>query len=238
MNGNEYLKKFKVAFSIFAVGIILFIILLIQVIPKLQEVTRIQKDTQSQSEALADAERKLEEMQKALTEKKETGDVYLKAFYKPINEGLDSEAVISEEFAEILQIMRENKIKTRAIKYDYDPQDDNFVKSVPNQFHVCRITTDMVATYTEFESFLRDLYRHEHFLDISKIEIVPYQKNKKILLINLQIKLYAQKDPSSEPVVRKTESQKTTDTPPNIVQNSQRVQSEAGVTPAINAEEL
>ena len=37
------------------------------------------------------------------------------------------------------------------------------------------------------------MYKHEHFLEISKVEILPYEKNKRILLINLQLKLYAQK---------------------------------------------
>ena len=55
----------------------------------------------------------------------------------------------------------------------------------------------MIATYSNFANFLRELYKHEHFLEISKIEIAPYEKNKRILLVNLQIKLYAQKDPSS-----------------------------------------
>ena len=90
--------------------------------------------------------------------------------------------------------MRDNKVKARSIKYDYDPQDDNFVKNAGAKYHVCRITADMVANYSNFEGFLRDLFKHEHFLEISKLEIVPYQKDKKILLINLQIKLYAQKN--------------------------------------------
>ena len=55
----------------------------------------------------------------------------------------------------------------------------------------------MIANYSDFANFVRELYKHEHFLDISKIEIVPYQKNKRILLISFQIKLYAQRDPSS-----------------------------------------
>ena len=52
----------------------------------------------------------------------------------------------------------------------------------------------MIANYANFAGFLRELYKHEHFLDITNIEILPYQKNKRILLINLQFKLYAQKD--------------------------------------------
>jgi hypothetical protein len=55
----------------------------------------------------------------------------------------------------------------------------------------------LIGTYTEFENFLRELFKHEHFLEISSIEIKPYQKNKRILLISMQVKLYAQRDPSS-----------------------------------------
>ena len=51
----------------------------------------------------------------------------------------------------------------------------------------------MIADYKHFQAFLRDLYKHEHFLEISNIEIVPYEKDKKILLIKSQIKLYSQK---------------------------------------------
>ena len=122
----------------------------------------------------------------------------IKEFFKPVNgAGLDTEAIISDEFGEILQLMRENKIKARSFKYEYDPNDDNFVKYVGNKYHVCRVSADMVATYSQFENFMRDLFKHEHFLEISTVEVTPYQKNKRILLINLKIKLYAQRDPNS-----------------------------------------
>ena len=107
---------------------------------------------------------------------------------------MDTEAAIADEFAEILQLIRDNKIKTRSVKYDYDPQDDNFVKNAANRYHVCRVSAEMIASYANFANFLRELYKHEHFLEISKIEIAPYEKNKRILLVSLQIKLYAQKD--------------------------------------------
>jgi len=187
------IKKFQIPLLILFFGILVFILLLVQVIPKLVSVVKLENDTKTESVALADAERKLENLNNEAKEKVEESNSSLKAFYKPVNEGLDSEAAIAEEFAEILQVMRDNKIKTRAIKYDYDLQnEDNFVKNLPNKFHVCRITSDMIGTYTQFESFLRDLYRHEHFLDISTIKIVPYDKDKKILLVSLQLKLYAQ----------------------------------------------
>lgn len=196
-NYEIYIKKFKIALGILAATLALFIVLVAKIVPEVQKINGFQKDYKTQTDNLADQERKLENLRNQAARQETASENILKAIFKPITEGLDTEAAISDEFGEILQLMRQNKIKTRSIKYDYDPQDDNFVKGAASSYHVCKITAEMIATYSEFENFLRELYKHEHFLDISKIEIVPYQKNKRILLISLQIKLYAQRDPSS-----------------------------------------
>lgn len=192
-----YLKKFKIAVSIFAGSIVVFGFLVSKIVPEVQRIIQIQEQHKTQTSTLADTERKLQGLKDNIEAKKIENANMVKAFFKPINGGNDTESVISDEFGEILQIIRVNKIKTRSIKYDYDPQDDNFVKNVGNKYHVCRITAEMIGNYSNFENFLRELYKHEHFLEISKIEIVPYEKNKRILLATLQIKLYAQRDPSS-----------------------------------------
>lgn len=193
-NYNLYLKKFKIAISILAVTLVVLIALVAQTVPKVQKIIEIQDSYKTQTSALADAERKLEAV-KADAEKKEAeNEDIMKMFFKPISDGLDTEAAISDEFGEILQVIRDNKIKARSVKYDYDPQDDNFVKNVGSKYHVCRVTAEMIANYGNFAGFLRELYKHEHFLDISSVEITPYQKNKRILLVSFQFKLYAQKD--------------------------------------------
>lgn len=194
METSVYIKKFKIAIAIVIAAFVLFVLIIAKTIPSIQSYFSLKKEYAESVGKLADAERQLENLKEA-KKQEQTPEVQLaKAFFKPIGSGLDSETAISEEFAEILQVMRDNKVKARSIQYDYDPQDDNFVKNAGAKYHVCRITADMVANYSNFEGFLRDLYKHEHFLEISKLEIVPYQKDKKILLVNLQIKLYAQKN--------------------------------------------
>ena len=115
-----------------------------------------------------------------------------KPFYKPIMEGLDSEAIIAGEFTEILQLIRDSKIKVRSIKYDYKP-DDAFLTNAPDKYNVARLSMEMVSNYTSYNNFLKSLYKHDHFLDIESVEIVPYKKNKTYLLINFKLKLYAKK---------------------------------------------
>lgn len=189
-----YLKKFQIAVAILAVALLVFIGALAKTIPLVGNIVEIQDNYKTQNASLADAERKLQELKDDAAKKEAEDESVLKMFFKPISDGLDKEAAISDEFGEILQVMRDNKIKARSVKYDYDPQDDNFVKNAGAKYHVCRVTAEMIASYGNFAGFLRELYKHEHFLDISSIEILPYQKNKRILLVNLQFKLYAQKD--------------------------------------------
>ena len=194
---NIYFKKFQMAILIFVAAVGAIIFLIYKTVPEVQKIIDIQEQQKIQSASLADAERKLADLRADAERRKVENENLPKLFFKPVNLGLDTEAAISDEFGEILQLIRENKIKTRSIVYEYDPKDDNFVKNVPEKYQVCRITAEMIANYSDFENFLRDLYKHEHYLEISIIEVSPYEKNKRILLINLQLKLYAQRDPST-----------------------------------------
>ena len=116
-----------------------------------------------------------------------------KPFFKPVVGGMDTDAAIAGELEEILQLVRANKIKVRSIETFQDPSDDNFVKGAGSQYNVARLKMEMIANYVNYDNFLKELYKHEHFLDIESAEIVPYKKNKKILLINFHLKLYAKK---------------------------------------------
>lgn len=231
---NIYFKKFQVAILIFAAAVFAIGFLIYKTVPEVQKIIDIQEQQKTQSASLADAERKLADLRADSERRKVENENLPKLFFRPVNMGLDTEAAISEEFGEILQLIRENKIKTRSIVYEYDPKDDNFVKNVPEKYQVCRITAEMIANYSDFENFLRDLYKHEHYLEISKIEIKPYEKNKRILLINLQLKLYAQRDPSTYIPAAAPADEKAGDaqgSSPANVPSPQKIDTSGGISP-------
>lgn len=189
-----YLKKFKVVIFIILATIGTFAYIVSKIVPMVTDIFKVSSEYSTAQDTLKDKERTLESMKEKTAKVNETvKEDPLKAFYKPIEQGLDTEAVIANEFAEILTLIRGNGIKTRSIKYTYDPQDDNFVRNVADKYNVAKLDIEMISTYKDFESFLKELYKHEHFLDIADIEIVPYVKDKKILIIKFQLKLYAQK---------------------------------------------
>ena len=194
---NEKLKKFLVPIVLLVVAFASLFMLGSNAIKNVQSYMKSKSDLETKTTSLQEKKDKLTKLQQqeAAEKKKEeeSAKSITKPFYKPIMSGLDTEAVIAGEFAEILQLIRANKIKVRTIKYDYDPQDDSFVKGAAGAYNVARLNTEIIADYSSFENFLKELYKHEHFLDIQSMEIVPYRKNKSILLVNFKLKLYAKK---------------------------------------------
>lgn len=188
-----YLKKIKSVILILVGTLVIFGVILSRIIPVVSDIFKSTNDYSAAVTSLEDKQRTLENLKEKTAKANEENKDLLKAFYKPIEQGLDTEAVIANEFGEILTLIRANSIKTRSVKYEYDPKDDNFVKNVPTKYNVAKLDIEMIGTYKDFEGFLKELYKHEHFLDISNMEVVPYQKDKKILIIKFQLKLYAQK---------------------------------------------
>ena len=194
MNEIEvYFKKFKSIILILVLTLVVFGYIISKIIPIVTDIVKISQNYKTAVTTLAEKGRTYKNL-KEKTEKAEAENQKTpKAVYKPIEQGMDTESIVANQFAEILTFIRGNAIKTRSIKYEYDPKDDKFVKNVPDKYHVAKLDIEMISTYKEFEGFLKELYKHEHFLDISSIEIIPYDKDKKVLIIKFQLKLYAQK---------------------------------------------
>lgn len=193
---NEKLKQFLIPILIVVATFGMLFMLLSKVANNIQNMLVFKSNIALKNSELATKQSKLEELKKQAQQdaKKDAQSIANdKAFYKPAAEGLDTEAVIVGEFNEILTLIRANKIKVRSMKSDYDPADDVFVKGAPENYNVARLNLEMIADYTSLNNFLKELYKHDHFLDIESVEIVPYKKNKRILLINFKIKLYAKK---------------------------------------------
>lgn len=190
---QEILSKLKLAVAILVLAVIIAVaVIVMNIVPTVQNIMKLNEDYAAQTIVLSEKQKELEDLQLTIKKQEDLSDIE-KQFFVPAEAGLDTEGVIAGEFSEILDLIRSNTIKMRSINYTYDPSDDNFVKGAPQKFNVAQLDMEMIANYKTFENFLRDLYKHEHFLDIAKVEVTPYEKDKSVLLINFTIKLYAQK---------------------------------------------
>jgi len=195
-NKNTPQEILKLPIVLFALMVALIIyIIWTMLVPAVQGYTQAKDSYKTALETLSQKEQELEALKasNAPVANNNSPTGISKEFFKPLESGSDSESVIASEFNEILSLMTSNAIKTRSVKYDYTPDDDAFYKNASDRYSVCKLDMSMIATYSNFKNFIKELYKHEHYLDIARVEIVPYQKNKTILLIDLQLRLYAEK---------------------------------------------
>ncbi len=216
-----YAKKLQLPIMVLVLGLLIAGVLINGLVPKVKDFVKVNSEISTQSKSIEENQKKLEELKDSIKKNAEKKDNPVKAFYKPIESGLDAETIMSEAFGDILKMIRDNSIKTRAVKYDYNPADDKFVKNASSKYNVCTLSLEMIADYKHFQAFLRDLYKHEHFLEISNIEIIPYEKDKTILLIKCGLKLYSQKTDADIAAAASTASsqqqdQGAQDAPPDL----------------------
>ncbi len=190
---KEILMKLKYAVLILVLAALGIIYLVINsIVPTVQSIMDMNEQYAAQTLVLADKQRELDDLKIAVKQQEDMSGVE-KQMFEPAEAGLDAEGVIAGEFSEILEIIRANTVKMRSIDYAYDPSDDKFIQGAPGKFNVAQLNMELISNYKNFENFLKDLYKHEHFLDICKVEVTPYEKDKSVLLINFSIKLYAKK---------------------------------------------
>lgn len=177
-----------IGFMIFA---IVFVVVKMQ--PKVVELINVEKDLRTQTAESQDLDRKLETLKSAEMKKQMQVDKQNKKIYKPGEAGLDAESSFTVIFDDIIEMAKYNSVKVYSIEYVYNPETDEFVKGDPSKYNVCQVDMKLIADYVDMESFFRELYKYPYLVNIDKIELVPYQKNKRILLSNVQLKLYSQK---------------------------------------------
>ena len=195
---NKQLQQFMIPIVLLFLLLVVTGLYLPKVIGNLNNYRIVNNDIKTKNETLQQKQEQLDKLNASAAEiiqKENDASKSEKPFYKPIMAGFDSEAAIAGEFSEILQLVRANQIKIRSIKYEYDKDvtDDAFAQNAGDQYNVARLNIEMIANYSNYDNFLKELYRHQHFMDIQSAEIVPYKKNKRVLLINFKVKLYAKK---------------------------------------------
>lgn len=190
---NE-LQKYKESLMYLA-GIIVVAVFLFQKIqPEFTRTIDLYKQVGQQKDVAAGISKQLSVAKEKVERKKKMRllDDMTKKVYSPA-EGvsLDTDSAFSVLLDDIIEISRKNHIKTHSIQSTLNPSEDVFVKGDKEHFSAYQLDMKIVSDYSDFEGFIRDLYAYNYLININNIEIYPYQKNKRILLINLTLTLYS-----------------------------------------------
>lgn len=197
---KKYLDMFKIALAIVVVAAVASIFLLTKIVPETIAFFGNQNKFSETETKLSAKQAELEtaKRNKEKQNAKNTEGIELKSFYKDIKSiGNSTSDILAGEIQEINDLIKYYGIKMYKVNYNYDPADDVFFKEKKEVYSVCSVNMELFASYMKFQSFLKDLYKHEHFLNIQTIEVSPYKKDKSILNIKMDLSLYAEKDPNA-----------------------------------------
>ncbi len=144
---------------------------------------------------LQTAEKKLAVVNEKLKQLKNTNIKDTKKVYYPSEADIDKEGLFFTLYTDVIDIAKQNNIKIRSIDYKYYPKDDPFVsKGGKENYFVCDLDMNLISNYKDLRNFVEALFQYSYYIKFNKINIVPYQTDKRILLSNLSIRLYSHTD--------------------------------------------
>lgn len=183
--------KDTVLFAIIAICLIVFAFSQAQ--PKIVELFNILSGISSKKTELTDAERQLETLKASATQRDAQLAGQVKKIYKPEFPGMEAESSFTVMFDDLIEMAKYNGVKIYSIEYVYNPPEDEFVKGAPDRYNVCQLSIQVIGDYSDLESFFKEVYKYPYLVNIDKIELAPYEKNKVVILGNIQLKLYTSK---------------------------------------------
>jgi len=186
------MQKYKEPILYIIIIVLGFIYALVSIKPLIGGSIRLGNEIKAKKIEVADLGRKLDALKAAQDEKMSSAE-QTKKIFKPATSGMDAESSFSVILDDVIEMAKYNQVKVYSVSYIYNPPDDDFVKGAASNYNVCQLNMQLVADYRDFQTFLEDIYKYPYFLNIDKVELSPYLRDKKILLINMQLKLYSSK---------------------------------------------
>ena len=166
--------------------------------PKI-ETMNSQKSTIEQKEGeLTKKKNDLAVVQKKIKQIKDSIVTSQKKIYSPVESDLGNDTLFFTLYSDVIEMVHSNSVKIKAIDYVYNPEADNFVKFGKDIYFVCDVNMELVSNYVNLGKLIQDIYQYPYYIKINELDVKPYDKDKKILLTSLSLRLYAHTAPEEE----------------------------------------
>lgn len=124
--------------------------------------------------------------------------VLAKKIYAPNESDLGTDSLFFVLYTDLIEMLRNNSVKIKSIDYKYNPEGDNFVQYGKDAYFVCDIDLKLSSNFVDLGKLIQDIYQYPYYIKIRGIKIVPYEKDRKILLSDLNIRLYSYVEPKED----------------------------------------
>jgi len=187
-------------------GCILFLVVVIALC--IYGVTTINEKIMNSQAAISELETKQQDFQrveselnrvkKRISEIKDSIASASKKIYAPVDSGLEEDSLFFALYSDTLEMVRSNSVKIKSVQHENNPSGDPFVDNGKGAYFVCDINMELVSNYVNLGKLVQDIYQYPYYIKINEIRIKPYNKDRKILLTQMSLRLYARTEPEEE----------------------------------------
>ena len=204
------MEKYKRYYGIFAfIGIIVIALFIAYKLAEPSISTYKERDSAitTKTEELEKKQNELKIVQGKIKRIKDSISGSQKKIYSPIESDLGNDTLFFTLYNDIIEMIHANSVKIKTIDYVYNPEADAFVQFGKDVYFVCDVNMELVSNYRNLGKLIEDLYQYPYYIKINNVDIKPYQKDKKVLITNMSLRLYAHTSPEEETIPKETEVQ-------------------------------
>lgn len=186
------MKKYREAILYVTLMAVIFIHATTKLFPEIVNFFKTEMEIKAKTAKTLELEQRLDALKAYELEKLNVVGL-AKKIYTPESTGLDTESSFAVILDDIINMAKYNGVKIYSVEYIYNPPEDEFIKGAPDKYNVCQIIFSIISDYSDLESFLKDIYKYPYLVNLDEVRSMPYPKDKKVLLTELKVKLYASK---------------------------------------------
>lgn len=188
------MEKYKRYYGliIFLLTIVALVSIMVSVIyPKYNEWKQTKENVAEVTEKLDKKRIEKRNIVRKLKKLKESILSSQKKIYSPVEDKLGNDTLFFTLYSDLVEMVRANTIKIKSIDYEYNPEKDIFVQQKSSSYFVCDVNMEVISNYVNLGKLIQDIYQYPYYIKINSIDVIPYPKDKKILLSKISIRLYA-----------------------------------------------
>lgn len=168
------------------------------VVPKITELTTLTTTINSKQKEVSDLEQKLNIVKTKIKKIKDSITGSQKKIYYPVESDLGNDTLFFTLYNDVIEMVHANSVKIKSIDYASNPESDQFVRFGKDIYFVCDVNMEIVSNYINLGKLIQDIYQYPYYIRINSLSVKPYEKDKKILLSNLSLRLYAHTAPEEQ----------------------------------------
>lgn len=193
---DKYKRYYGVMIFV-ATALVLALVAYTQIKPQVEKMYSLKSQIESKENELSGLQKKLTVVKNKIKKIKDSISGSQKKVYAPVESDLGNDTLFFTLYNDLLEMVHSNSVKIKSIDYTYNPKEDKFVEFGKDIYFVCDVNMELVSNYVNLGKLIQDIYQYPYYIRINELDVTPYEKDKKVLVTNLSLRLYAHTAPDT-----------------------------------------